>query len=195
MQISKHGKYGAVGGQPRASSGQPASPPARRSATALAGKRVNRAMQSRWALIERFLIEFHALLAPEVARLTVEKGIDCSAAGRLEQGCPALKRKGVYLVFDEHETLIYIGSTIEQPLLKRVRSQISRFKQARWFDIIPFESKQSYFIPALEMYLIQNAKRAELNGERGIALLNKIGTFEPHSEWLVRMWAEELAPK
>ena len=133
-------------------------------------------MQSRWAQIEKLLHEFQTFLAPNLMQLKVEKGIDCLATGRLIQECPLLGQRGVYLIFDEHESLMYIGSAATQPLLNRVRSQIlsPRFgNRPRWIDLIPFEWKWSFFIPALELYLIR-----KVGPHSGSALVNKVGVID-----------------
>jgi len=140
-------------------------------------------MQARWTQVIRLLQDFQALLAPEVMQLKLERGVDCLSTDRLTQKCPALKREGVYLIFDENEKLVYIGSAANQPLVKRVRNQIftTRFgTQPRWIDIIPFDSRWSFFIPALELYLIRKVVK-----ESGSALVNKIGTFAGLIEWLI----------
>ena len=72
----------------------------------------------------------------------------------------------------------------------RVRKHRSSEKfEPRWIDVIPFDRKLSFFVPALEQYLIHKCMA------RGEKLVNKVGTFPGMVESLARkLKAGALAP-
>ena len=145
-------------------------------------------MQSRWAQVEQLLREFQTLLTPDVMQLNIEKGIDCLATDRSVQECPALKQPGVYLIFDEHEELLYVGSATARPLINRIRVQLSRARfgvRSRWVDIIPFKWDWAFFVPALELYLIRQLVLSRMTEGKG-SLVNEIGMFAGVREWLIK---------
>jgi hypothetical protein len=53
-------------------------------------------MNPRWTQLHRLLQEFQALLAPQVPQLGIHDG----SVGNLTTWSPALKKPGVYLLFD-----------------------------------------------------------------------------------------------
>src|SRR6266478_8142885 len=106
-------------------------------------------MHSRWTSIEHMVREFQMLLATNMPKFKIEEGVDCQNIANLTRQCPALKKPGVYLIFDEAETLVYIGIAASQPLIDRVRTHLQSKKplkkRSRWIDIIPFDPEWSFF--------------------------------------------------
>ena len=123
---------------------------------------------SRWAAIEKIICEFQGLLAPTIPHFKIEKGVDCDNCPTPKAASPALKHYGVYLIFDDSESLIYIGIAIHRWLIDRIRFHLKkkeRFKSSPcWIDVIPFDPAWAFFAPALELYLID--KIAHLEGNR-----------------------------
>jgi hypothetical protein len=111
--------------------------------------------------------EFQGHLAPKVPQLQIEKGVDCAEPYPARKAVSQpLNKQGVYLIFDDSESKIYIGSTIDRPLADRCRDHIRGFAKRfgfkpRWIDIIPFGREWEFFAPSLESYLIYKVKRKE----------------------------------
>jgi hypothetical protein len=145
-------------------------------------------MLPRWSQVEPLICEFQRLLAPNVPQLKIEIGIDCAAP---PSGLtPALESCGVYLIFDESESLMYIGIAPERRLIDRVGSYRSkpRFpRKPRWIDVIPFDSEWLFFVPALELYLIDRITKLS----PGI-LVNKTGTKHAEHRRIVQELLEEF---
>jgi GIY-YIG catalytic domain len=129
---------------------------------------------SRWAPIEEMIREFQKHLAPKVPQLQIEKGVDCAEPYPARKAVSqSLNKQGVYLIFDDSESKIYIGATIERPLADRCQEHIKnkqskqgkRFKDLgftpRWIDVIPFDGEWAFFAPSLELYLIDKVARKE----------------------------------
>jgi hypothetical protein len=128
---------------------------------------------SRWAPIEEMICEFQGHLAPTVPQFKIEEGVDCADSYPSSKAAsPALKKRGVYLIFDDSESLIYIGMAIERSLIERIRNhRTSKRFTPRWIDVIPFDWEWLFFAPSLELFLIDKFARM-----KGVTLDNKLGT-------------------
>jgi len=139
-------------------------------------------MNTRWTRLPELIEEFQALLAPQVPHLQIQEGASDGLATR----SPALKKPGVYLLFDETATLKYIGSAVNQPLIGRVRTYMGQESRLpfvpKYIDIVPFEWEWCFFAPALELYLIQKIEchRLLTSGDK---LLNTVGMIAGLREW------------
>lgn len=125
---------------------------------------------SRWAPIEEAIHEFQAHLAQHVPQFKIENGVDCAESypGRKAASLP-LTRKGVYLIFDDSESLVYIGVTIMRPLSERIRDhRTSKLFTPRWIDVIPFDWEWAFFAPSLEEFLLK-----KFSLMKGCALVNR----------------------
>jgi hypothetical protein len=140
---------------------------------------------NRWAPIEPMICEFQGLLAPTVPQFKIEQGVDCAdSCPTYKKASPALKKRGVYLVFDESEWPRYIGMAAERSLIDRIRNYLKSGHFAppwknvipRWIDVIPFDWKWVFLAPALELYLIDKVGEKE-----GNKLVNKRGTSAARS--------------
>lgn len=136
---------------------------------------------SRWAPIEEMICDFQGLLAPlqTIPQFKIEKGVDCDHYPTFGAASPALRLRGVYLVFDESEWPRYIGMAAERSLIERIRNHRKReWKDVnpRWIDVIPFDWEWVFFAPALELYLIDRVGEKE-----GSKLVNKRGTSSARS--------------
>lgn len=133
---------------------------------------------SRWAPIEKVICEFQGLLAPTVPQFKIERGVDCAeSCPTRKTASPPLQKYGVYLVFDDSESLRYIGSTIDRKLIARCLEHrkserfIKRFKfTPRWIDVIPLDWGWVFFAPSLELYLI-----SKITFMKGDTLVNQRG--------------------
>jgi hypothetical protein len=139
--------------------------------------------------IEGMIREFQRrFLAPDaVPQLKIERGVDC--IDRYTEESPAsLEKCGVYMIFDESDSLIYIGET-EKYLYKRIPVSLKFVKKfrnhphlhplrqspraSRCVDIVPFDWNIAFLVPALESYLIDEVSQIEGNvlinvrGKRG----------------------------
>jgi hypothetical protein len=134
---------------------------------------------SRWAPIEEMIREFQGFFVPTVPLLKIENGVDCAESYPASKAAsPALKKHGVYLIFDGTESQIYIGATIDRQLIDRCLEHLKAkpFKRftPRWIDVIPFDRGWEFLAPSLELYLIYKVKRkehgctSELVNQRGI---------------------------
>jgi hypothetical protein len=139
-------------------------------------------MLSRWRLIEEMIREFQTLLSPSIPRLELEEGVDCESKVQSS----ALKKPGVYFIFDATEMLMYVGSASSEQMIQRTRTHLKskeRFqKSPRWIDIIPLEWDWFFIAPALELYLIQKIERSRLT-MGGNKLMNKVGMIAGVREW------------
>jgi hypothetical protein len=136
---------------------------------------VNKMSPSWWALIDKMICEFQVFLAPNVPQFRIEEGIDCDHPTSRATS-PTLKMCGVYLFFDDSESLRYIG--VGDCLKQRIpssRREILRDHGVvpRWIDVIPFERRFGFLAYALEKYLIFSVSDIE-----GNALVNRIGNPE-----------------
>jgi len=152
---------------------------------------------SRWAPIEEMIREFQGLLVPPLP-LKIENGLDCAeSCPTFRAASPSLKKQGVYMVFDDSESKIYVGVTIDRPLVDRCRDHIKnkRFKllgfTPRWIDVIPFDPEWEFLAPSLELYLIYKI----FHQEHGctLTLVNKRGTMRAHFE-IVALAVADLLP-
>lgn len=131
---------------------------------------------SRWAPIEMLIGEFQGFLAKDVPQLKIEKGVDCAESFPVRKAVSGpLRKRGVYLVFDDSESLRYIGMTISRSLIYRCRDQLRskpllRLVTPRWIDVIPFDRKFAFLAPSLESYLI-----IQITSKEGSALVNRLG--------------------
>jgi hypothetical protein len=93
----------------------------------------------------------------------------------------------VYLIFDDSESKIYIGATIDRQLADRCREHRTGASDLtitpRWIDVIPFDRKWEFLAPSLELYLIYKVKRKEHGCT--LELVNQRGTR--------RAWLDRLA--
>jgi hypothetical protein len=140
---------------------------------------------SRWAPIERMIREFQEYLAPTVSQLKIENGVDCAESYPASRAAsPALKKHGVYLIFDGTESQIYIGATIDRQLIDRCLEQLKKPKRftPRWIDVIPFDREWEFLAPSLELYLIYKVKRKEHGCT--LKLVNQRGIRRAHVEIL-----------
>jgi len=149
-------------------------------------------MESRWTEIEEVIRKFQAFLIPEVTPLKIQKGIDFSSDIKdikFRKQCGELTNRGVYLFFDESESLRYVGCTHLQALGGRIPQSISRLRKRRWtdiweklrwIDVIPFKDEWLFLAPALENYLIDQEVF------RGWNLLNKLGASDRVLRGVVR---------
>jgi hypothetical protein len=146
---------------------------------------------SRWAPIEQMIRDFQGLLAPSVPQLKIEKGVDCAEAyPTSEAASPALKKRGVYLIFDDSESKIYIGVTIDRQLIARCLEHRKGKRcglTPRWIDVIPFDPEWEFFAPSLEVFLIDRIVRLE---ECIITSVNKRGASRAHTHVLKRLLRE-----
>jgi hypothetical protein len=156
---------------------------------------------SRWAPIEEMIREFQGLLVPTVP-LKIEKGVDCAEPYPARKAVSQLLNKqGVYLIFDDSESKIYIGATIERSLADRCQEHIKnkqskqgkRFKRLgftpRWIDVIPFDVEWEFFAPSFELYLIDKVGRKEHGCT--LSLVNDRGTWAVKAARLAYILAEE----
>jgi hypothetical protein len=139
------------------------------------------------------ICEFQGLLAPSVPQLKLENGIDCAESyPTSEAASPTLKKRGVYLIFDDSESKIYIGATIDRELIDRCLEHLTTkpFKHfaPRWIDVIPFDPEWEFFAPSLELFLINRIVRLE--GRGVIASVNKRGASRAHDYVLIRLLDE-----
>lgn len=122
--------------------------------------------------IEELIRDFQRFLAPTLPQLKIERGVDCVDDYR--KISTALGKCGVYLIFDDSESLRYIGVT--GCLAERIPAY--RYEDRfvpRWVDVIPFDSESKYLALALEWYLLDKVSRIKDN-----VLVNKRGTFWRH---------------
>jgi hypothetical protein len=90
-----------------------------------------------------------------------------------------LNKQGVYLIFDDSESKVYIGSTIDRPLADRCRDHIREFAKRfgfkpRWIDIIPFDREWEFLAPSLVLYLLYEVTRKKHGCT--LKLVNQRGT-------------------
>ena len=157
---------------------------------------------SRWAPIEQMIRGFQGLLAPTAPQLKIEKGVDCAEPYPERKAVSqSLNKQGVYLIFDDSESKIYIGSTIDRPLADRCRDHIKGFTKRfgfnpRWIDVIPFDHEWEFFASSLELYLIYKVTRKEHGCT--LELVNQRGTSSATARNLGELIAkreEEIARK
>jgi hypothetical protein len=108
-------------------------------------------IELRWTLIEPELHRFQSYLIPEARRLRLERDTDV-LDGKVQ--------KGVYLLFDDREQLIYIGFSLDGFGNRFARHRL-RFEW-KWADFIVFPNELEFFAPALEAFLV-NHFRPPLN--------------------------------
>lgn len=98
----------------------------------------------RWVEVEEALAEFQELLAPNVPKLRVVRSVDVDEWERL---------KGVYLLYDEGDRLLYIGSTLDC-FSNRAKCHARRFLAVKYTDLIVLPDKIDFMALALERFLI-----------------------------------------
>lgn len=130
---------------------------------------------SRWAPIEEAIHEFQGHLAPHVPQFKIEKGVNCAESYPTRKtACPPLQKYGVYLIFDDSESQVYIGMALDRRLINRCLDHLTvkpftRFIP-RWVDVIPLDWKWAFFAPSLERYLIEKVSLME-----GYTIVNRRG--------------------
>jgi hypothetical protein len=115
----------------------------------------------RWNLVRSALNEFRSCLAPHVPQFSLLAANDYAWTNeeykRLRpDGFPS-RTRGVYLIFDRAEELLYVGSSLVN-FDKRVWSHDQLFNsqrvQRRWTDVIVLPSEYAFLAPSLEYFLI-----------------------------------------
>jgi hypothetical protein len=112
--------------------------------------------QTRWKQIENSIEEFRKFLSSNIPKLSIVNATDKKWTAKQykelkPKGFPS-KLRGVYLIFDEQETLLYIGLSTTC-FNKRIWKHDTRF-QRRYIDIIPIGDNCFPLAPALEYFLI-----------------------------------------
>jgi hypothetical protein len=134
--------------------------------------------------------EFQEYLAPSVPQLKLERGVDCAESyPTYKAASPALKKSGVYLIFDDSQAPRYIGLAMDRSLIERIlyyRTE-KRFTP-RWIDVIPFDPEWVFFAPSLESFLIDRIIRL---GEEHITLVNVRGKWPAYVYCLNRALARD----
>lgn len=148
---------------------------------------VNKQMSlSRWALIEGMIRDFHGFsvqIVPTLPELKIEKGFDYQDPWPTFRGAsPALRERGVYLIFNNYESPVYIGMASERCLIKRIRESLRDIEEwihehardhvdrflPRWIDIVPIYSRFAFLAHDLETHLIRNVSQL-----KGVVLINR----------------------
>lgn len=141
---------------------------------------------NRWALIEGMIRDFHGFsvqTVPTLPQLKIEKGFDYQDPWpTFRVASPALRERGVYLIFNNYESPVYIGKAPERCLIKRIpeslryiegwihkyaRDHVDRFLP-RWIDIVPLDSRFAFLAHDLETHLIRNVSQL-----KGVVLINR----------------------
>ncbi|MBM3982245.1 MAG: hypothetical protein FJ304_18660 [Planctomycetes bacterium] len=139
-------------------------------------------MNPRWTRLQELLGEFQTLLTGQVPKLEIQDGF----VDNLETRSLALKKPGVYFLFDAASVLKYVGSATNQPMIDRIRTYFGSDSRLpftpKYVDIVPFEWEWCFFAPALELYLIQKIECQRLLAS-GDKLLNTVGMIAGLREW------------
>ena len=109
----------------------------------------------RWKHILPLLTEFQSHLAASVPKLEIKQAADRESSNeeyktKKPRGFP--QTRGVYLLFDSSETLLYVGLAT-YTFDTRVWSHDGDLPR-RYVDIIEFDPEHCFLAPALELFLI-----------------------------------------
>lgn len=113
-------------------------------------------MEDRWNSVFSELRRFERSLHPSTPRLEIHLANDkCWTVAESDayyRQTGVLKKRGVYLMFDDGGVLEYVGVamyTFNDRIWKH-----DHLVTRRWTDVIPFTDRNYYLAPALEFYLI-----------------------------------------
>jgi hypothetical protein len=114
----------------------------------------------RWQAVERALDEFQSYLAPSVPRLSIayacdKRWPDEEYKRRRPKGFPS-RLRGIYLIYDEAETLLYVGVAMWN-YDKRCWSHDTELPR-RHLDIIPLDDEHAFLALSLEFFLISKLR-------------------------------------
>lgn len=110
--------------------------------------------EDRWAKVREEIEVFSGHLASGLLTLEIQQGYDTQWSQdqyKESRGDKRYNKPGVYLIYAEDGTLLYVGSAT-YAFDKRVFTH--SHEGARYIDFIAFEEKYSYFCLALERFLI-----------------------------------------
>ncbi len=107
---------------------------------------------SRWELVREALDDFQSYLSSRIPKLNVEEGCITEVTKRVDRldGC------GVYLLYDLHDRLLYIGLTGDD-FTKRVNCHRRRF-EPQYIDLVILPKKLSWLAYSLERFLIKDLR-------------------------------------
>jgi hypothetical protein len=111
-----------------------------------------------WELVNVKIQEFRKCLASNFPPLTIRHAFDLMTCGdEWDEGLKSgvWRDSGVYLVFDEDRTLIWVGKA-ESTFRNRLKSSAKCREGAYSVAIIPFPDEHDCLIPALEKFLIRH---------------------------------------
>jgi hypothetical protein len=125
----------------------------------------------RWQPLLPVLDEFQANLAPQFRRLeltaaTDKQWSDAEYWKLRPKGFPS-RLRGVYLLFDEDDCLLYVGLAMWR-FDKRVWAH-DEWIPRRWIDIISLDDRSIFLAPSLEFWLISRIKGLRNRIYRGYA--------------------------